>query len=71
VKNINVIVNDKALAFTLYDAGRNQIIVSIRATVPCYYENVIDDMNFVQSPFGGCSGCQAHSGFISYYDQIY
>lgn len=41
VKDIKVIVKEKSLAFTLYDVQRNLIIVSVRATVPCYLENII------------------------------
>jgi hypothetical protein len=56
-----------ANGFVGFDSDANEIIVSFSGTNPLSIQNWIDDIDFFQTPYSYCSGCQVHRGFYNTY----
>jgi hypothetical protein len=56
-----------ANGFVGYDSDANEIIVSFSGTNPLSIQNWIDDLDFFQTAYPYCSGCQVHRGFYNTY----
>ena len=59
--------SNDANGFVGYDADANEVIVSFSGTNPLSIQNWIDDLDFFQTPYPYCDGCQVHRGFYNTY----
>lgn len=59
-----------ANGFVAYDPDANEIVVSFSGTDPLSIKNWIDDLDFFQTPYPYCSGCQVHRGFYNTYMSV-
>jgi len=56
-----------ANGFVAYDKEANEILISFAGTDPLSIKNWIADLDFIQTEYPLCSGCQVHSGFYKSY----
>jgi predicted lipase len=59
-----------ANGFVAYDSDANEIIVSFSGTDPLSIQNWIDDLDFIQTAYPYCSGCQVHEGFYKSFNSV-